>query len=51
MSTFNTNKNSFLPSISLIKNDFQAFNSLGVDNCTELEKQKRALLKNIFQCD
>jgi hypothetical protein len=48
MSTFNTNKNSFQFSISLIKNDFHAFTSLGVAKGTKAEKQqKRALLNNI----
>jgi hypothetical protein len=48
MNTFNTNKNSFHSSISLIKNDFHAFTSLGVAKGTKSEKQqKRALLNNI----
>lgn len=48
MSTFNTNKNSFQSSISLIKNDFHAFTSLGVAKGTKAEKQqKRALISNI----
>ena len=48
MSTFNTNRNSFHSSISLIKNDFHAFTSLGVAKDTKSQKQqKRALLNNI----
>ena len=48
MSTFNTNKNTFQSSISLIKNDFHAFTSLGVAKGTKSQKQqKRALLNNI----
>ena len=48
MSTFNTNKNSFLSSVQLIKNDFHAYTSLGVAKGSRNEKQqKRALLNNI----
>ena len=48
MSTFNTNKNSFHSSISLIKNDFHAFTSLGVAKGTKSQKQQKlALLNNI----
>ena len=48
MSTFNTNKNSFLSSVQLLKNDFHAFASLGVAKDTKSEKQqKRALISNI----
>ena len=48
MTIFNTNKNSFHSSISLIKNDFHAFTSLGVAKGTKSEKQqKRALISNI----
>ena len=48
MSTFNTNKNSFHSSVSLIKNDFHAFTSLGVAKGTKSQKQqKRALLNNL----
>ena len=48
MNTFNTNKNSFQSSISLIKNDVHAFTSLGVAKGTKSQKQqKRALLNNI----
>ena len=48
MSTFNTNKNSFLSSIQLVKNDFHAFASLGVAKGSRNEKQqKRALMNNI----
>lgn len=48
MSTFNTNKNSFQSSLSLIKNDFHAYASLGVAKGTRNEKQqKRTLINNI----
>jgi hypothetical protein len=48
MTTFNTNKNSFHSSISIIKNDFHAYTSLGVAKGTKSEKQqKRALISNI----
>lgn len=48
MSTFNTNKNSFQSSLSLIKNDFHAFASLGVAKGVRNEKQqKRTLINNI----
>jgi len=48
MSTFNTNKNSFLSSVQIIKNDFHAYTSLGVAKGSRNEKQqKRALLNNI----
>jgi hypothetical protein len=48
MTIFNTNKNSFHSSISLIKNDFHAFTTLGVAKGTKSQKQqKRALLNNI----
>ena len=48
MTTFNTNKNSFHSSVSLIKNDFHAFTSLGVAKGTKSQKQqKRSLLSNI----
>ena len=48
MSTFNTNKNSFLSSIQLLKNYFHAFASLGVAKGSRNEKQqKRALMTNI----
>jgi hypothetical protein len=48
MSTFNTNKNSFHSSISLIKNDFHAFTSLGVAKGTKSQKQQKiALLNNL----
>ena len=48
MTAFNTNKNSFQSSISLIKNDFHAFTSLGVAKGTKSRKQqKRALLNTI----
>jgi hypothetical protein len=48
MSTFNTNKNSFLSSIQLVKNDFHAFASLGVAKGSRNEKQqKRTLMNNI----
>ena len=48
MTIFNTNKNSFQSSISLIKNDFHAFTILGVAKGTKSEKQqKRALISNI----
>ena len=48
MSTFNTNKNSFLSSVQLLKNDFHAFASLGVAKAVRNDKQqKRALLNNI----
>ena len=48
MTTFNTNKNSFHSSISLIKNDFHAFTSLGVAKGTKSQKQQKlALLNNI----
>jgi hypothetical protein len=48
MSTFNTNKNSFQSSISLIKNDFHAFASLGIAKGVRNEKQqKRTLINNI----
>ena len=48
MSPFNTNKNSFQSSISLVKNDFHAFTSLGVAKGTKSQKQqKRALLNTI----
>jgi hypothetical protein len=48
MSTFNTNKNSFLSSIQLLKNDFHAFASLGVAKGVRNDKQqKRALLNNV----
>ena len=48
MSTFNTNKNSFQSSISLIKNDFHAFTSLGVAKGVRNEnQQKRSLINNI----
>lgn len=48
MSTFNTNKNAFQSSLSLIKNDFHAFSSLGVPKGARNEKQqKRSLLNNI----
>jgi hypothetical protein len=48
MSTFNTNKNSFLSSVQLLKNDFHAFASLGVAKGSRNEKQqKRALMNNI----
>ena len=48
MSNFNTNKNSFLSSIQLLKNDFHAFASLGVAKGSKNEKQqKRTLLTNL----
>ena len=48
MSTFNTNKNSFQSSLSLIKNDFHAFTSLCVAKSTRNEKQqKRSLISNL----
>lgn len=48
MSTFNTNKNSFQSSLSLIKNDFHAYTSLGVAKGTRNEKQqKRTFINNI----
>lgn len=48
MSTFNTNKNSFQSSLSLIKNDFHAYASPGVAKGSRNEKQqKRSLLNNI----
>lgn len=48
MSTFNTNKNSFLSSVQLLKNDFHAYASLGVAKGSRNEKQqKRSLLNNI----
>lgn len=48
MSTFNTNKNAFQSSISLVKNDFHAFTTLGVAKGTKSEKQqKRAMISNI----
>jgi hypothetical protein len=48
MSVFNTNKNSFLSSVQLLKNDFHAFASLGVAKGSRNEKQqKRALMSNI----
>ena len=48
MSTFNTNRNSFLSSVQLLKNDFHAYASLGVAKGTKSEKQqKKALLNNI----
>ncbi len=48
MSVFNTNKNSFLSSVQLLKNDFHAFASLGIAKDTKSEKQqKRALINNI----
>lgn len=48
MSTFKTNKNSFLSSVQLLKNDFHAFASLGVAKGSKNEKQqKRALMNNI----
>ena len=48
MSVFNTNKNSFLSSVQLLKNDFHAFASLGVAKGSRNEKQqKRALLNNL----
>ena len=48
MSTFNTNKNAFLSSVQLIKNDFHAYASLGVAKGIRNEKQqKRSLINNI----
>ena len=48
MSTFNTNKNAFLSSVQLLKNDFHAYASLGVAKDTKNEKQqKRSLISNI----
>jgi hypothetical protein len=48
MNTFNTNKNTFYSSISLIKNDFHAFTSLGVAKGTKSQKQQKwALISNI----
>lgn len=48
MTTFNTNKNSFQSSLSLIKNDFHAYSSLGIAKGTRNEKQqKRSLVNNI----
>ena len=48
MSTFNTNKNAFLSSVQLIKNDFHAYASLGVAKGSKNEKQqKRSLINNI----
>lgn len=48
MTNFNNNKNSFQSSISLLKNDFHAFASLGVAKGTRNEKQqKRTLINNI----
>ena len=48
MSTFNTNKNAFLSSVQLLKNDFHAYASLGVAKGSRNEKQqKRSLLNNI----
>ncbi|WP_395687443.1 hypothetical protein [Aestuariivirga sp.] len=48
MSTFNTNKNAFLSSVQLLKNDFHAYASLGVAKSSRNEKQqKRSLINNI----
>jgi hypothetical protein len=48
MSVFNTNKNSFLSSVQLLKNDFHAYTSLGIAKGSRNEKQqKRALISNI----
>lgn len=48
MSTFNTNKNAFLSSVQLLKNDFHAYASLGVAKGSRNEKQqKRSLINNI----
>ena len=48
MSTFNTNKNAFLSSVQLLKNDFHAYASLGVAKGSRNEKQqKRSLVNNI----
>jgi hypothetical protein len=48
MSAFNTNKNSFLSSVQLLKNDFHAFTTLAIAKGTKAEKQqKRALINNI----
>jgi hypothetical protein len=48
MSAFNTNRNSLLSSLQLIKNDFHAFASLGIARGVRNEKQqKRALMNNI----
>ena len=48
MSPFNTNKNAFLSSVQLLKNDFHAYASLGVAKGSKNEKQqKRSLINNI----
>lgn len=48
MSIFNTNKNAFLSSVQLLKNDFHAYASLGVAKGSRNEKQqKRSLMTNI----
>ena len=48
MSTFNTNKNAFLSSVQLLKNDFHAYASLGVAKGSRNEKQqKRSLISNL----
>lgn len=48
MTSFNTNKNAFLSSIQLLKNDFHAYASLGVAKGSRNEKQqKRSLMSNI----
>ena len=48
MSTFNTNKNAFLSSVQLLKNDFHAYASLGVAKGSKNEKQqKRSLISNL----
>ena len=48
MSTFNTNKNAFLSSVQLLKNDFHAYASLGVTKGSRNEKQqKRSIINNI----
>lgn len=48
MSTFNSNKNAFLSSIQLLKNNFHAYASLGVAKGTRNERQqKRSLLTNV----
>lgn len=48
MTSFNTNKNAFLSSVQLLKNDFHAYASLGVAKGSRNEKQqKRSLMNNI----
>jgi hypothetical protein len=48
MSTLNTNKNSFLSSVQLLKNDFHAFASLGVPKGSMNEKQRKSALPNFI---